>query len=80
MAAERPIAFALAVALIGLAAGRAAELPAQSGANAQPKKAKPPEAVQHCNIGGIPGIMAANGVCVRLSGYVSTGVEAGQIK
>jgi hypothetical protein len=33
-----------------------------------------------CNIGGVVGIVAANGVCVRLSGYVSAGFSAGHLK
>jgi hypothetical protein len=52
----------------------AAELPSQG------KKAKSPEAPKHCNIAGSPGVLAANGVCVRLSGYISAGFSAGQIK
>jgi hypothetical protein len=52
----------------------AAELPSQV------KKSKPAEAVKHCNIVGSPGVVAANGICVRMSGYVSAGFGAGQIK
>jgi hypothetical protein len=52
----------------------AAELPSQG------KKAKSPEALKHCNIAGSPGVLAASGVCVRLSGYISAGFNAGQIK
>jgi hypothetical protein len=71
-------AFAAAgLALSALAVGcDAAELPSQA------KKAKPQEAAaaKKCNIGGLTGIVAANGVCVRLSGSVSGGVGAGQLK
>jgi hypothetical protein len=74
MTVERCFAFALAVALLGAIAGQAAELPAQ---NAQSKKPKQAEAVRHCDIAGSPGILATNGVCVRMSGYFSTGVSVG---
>jgi hypothetical protein len=74
MTVERCFAFALAVALLGAIAGQAAELPAQ---NAQSKKPKQAEAVRHCDIAGSPGILATNGVCVRMSGYISTGVSVG---
>jgi hypothetical protein len=77
MALERCFAFALAVALLGAIAGQAAELPAQ---NTQSKKPKQAEPVKHCDIAGSPGIVAATGVCVRMSGYISTGVSAGQLK
>ena len=53
----------------------AAELPSQNN-----KRTKPPEALKHCNVAGYPGVQAANGVCVRLSGYISAGFNAGQIK
>jgi hypothetical protein len=65
--------FMAALTLAGSVAG--AELPSQNN-----KKTKPPEAVKHCNIAGYPGVQAANGVCVRLSGYISAGFNAGQIK
>jgi hypothetical protein len=71
------LAFALAAVLLGATIGEAAELPTQS---AQSKKPKQAEAVKHCDIAGLPGILAANGVCVRLSGYISSGFSAGQIK
>ena len=73
--------FRLALAALAFGAfalaGQAAELPAQV------KKAKPPESAQpvrKCNIGGIAGVVAANGVCVKLGGSVSTWFGAGQIK
>jgi hypothetical protein len=62
-----------ALALAGSVAG--AELPSQNN-----KKTKPPEGLKHCNVGGYPGVQAANGVCVGLSGYISAGFNAGQIK
>jgi hypothetical protein len=76
MTVERCFAFALAIALLGAIAGRAAELPAQNAQSKKPKQA----AVRHCDIAGSPGILAANGVCVRMSGYISSGVSVGQIK
>ncbi len=74
MAAERRIAFAILAILASLTALRAAELPSQT------KKPKPAEALKHCNVGGLPGVMAANGVCVRMSGYVSAGFGVGRVK
>jgi hypothetical protein len=65
--------FMAALTLAGSAAG--AELPSQSN-----KRTRPPEALKHCNVAGYPGVLAANGVCVRLSGYISAGFNAGQIK
>ncbi len=68
--------FLAALALGALvSAAEAAELPSSAK-----KTAKPPETAQgvrKCNVGGMPGVLAASGVCVRLSGYVSTQVGAG---
>jgi hypothetical protein len=81
MTLERRFAFALAAALIGAAVGQGAELPAQNAPdNALDKKPKHAEPTKLCNIAGVSGVQAANGVCVRFSGYVSSGVSAGQIK
>ena len=74
MAVKRSIACALAAIATGLSMASAAELPARS------KKPDPGEAVKHCDIAGSPGILAANGVCVRISGYISAGVGARQLK
>jgi len=71
-------ALIVAIVAASASAGRAAELPSQ------PKKPKPPpeaaQAMKKCNVGGITGVLAANGVCVKLGGYISTGVSVGQIK
>jgi hypothetical protein len=67
---------ALAFAAFTLA-GTAAELPAQVKKAKQPESAQP---VMKCNIGGIAGVVAANGVCVKLGGSISTEFNAGQIK
>ncbi len=74
MGVERRIAFALAALLAGVSIASAAELPARS------KKVKPAETVKHCDIAGSPGALAANGVCVRISGYISAGVGVRQLK
>ncbi len=74
MAVARPIAFAILAVLALPTALPAAELPSQT------KKPKPPEAVKHCNIAGATGVLAANGVCVRMSGSISTQFSAGQLK
>ena len=77
MTIERCFAFALVTALLGAIAGQAAELPARNAQSTKPKQAEP---VRRCDIAGSPGILAANGVCVRMSGYISSGVSAGQLK
>ncbi len=76
MIVRRWVAFALAAALFGAAAGQAAELPSQRGQANKPKKA---EAARTCDIAGNPGVLAANGVCVRLSGYISSQFTAGSL-
>ncbi len=76
MSVQRQVAFALVAALLGSAA-QAAELPSQRG---QPDKSKKAEYVTPCNVAGSPGIEAANGVCVRFSGYVSSRFGGGQLK
>jgi hypothetical protein len=77
MIVQRWVAFAVAAALLGAAAGQAAELPSQRGQTTKPKQAEP---AKKCDIAGAPGVLAANGVCVRLSGYVSSQFTAGQLK
>ncbi len=72
MRIDRPfIAFVIMLALMGATA--AAELPAQN------KKAKPPDPAKHCNVAGSPGILGPNGVCVRMSGYISAGFGGGPV-
>jgi predicted MFS family arabinose efflux permease len=74
MTVKRWLACALAAAVFGATAGQTAELPAQ---NKKPTKA---EAAKACDIAGNPGVLAANGICVRLSGYISSQFSAGQAK
>jgi len=76
MIVQRWVAFALGAVLFG-ASAEPAELPAQRG---QPGKSKKAEHVTPCNIAGVPGVLAADGVCVRLSGYVSSEFSASQRK
>jgi hypothetical protein len=71
----QPILVAVLTLLALPAALSAAELPSQNN-----KKTKPPEAVKHCNVAGSPGVLAANGVCVKLSGYISADFGAGRLK
>ncbi len=75
MIIQRSVAFALAGAVVAAIAGQAAELPSQRHAD-KPKQA---EAAKKCNVAGFPGVLASNGVCVRLSGYVSSQF-GGQLK
>jgi hypothetical protein len=74
MTVERWFACALSAALLLASAVQAAELPAQ---NNKPTKGEP---AKKCDIAGNPGVLAANGVCVRLSGYISSQFSAGQLK
>jgi hypothetical protein len=71
----------LAVAALALAAfafaAEGAELPSQVKKSAAHDSAA---AAKKCNIGGVTGVLAPNGVCVRLSGYVSTGFSGGTLK
>jgi hypothetical protein len=77
MIVQRWVAFALAAALCGATAAQAAELPSQRG---QTHKSKQAEPVKTCNVAGVRGILGAEGVCVRLSGYVSSQFGGGQLK
>jgi hypothetical protein len=67
-------ACALAAAVLGVTMGQAAELPAQ---NKKPTKAEP---ARTCDIAGNPGVLAANGVCVRFSGYISSQFSGGNLR
>ena len=76
MIVQRRVAFAFVAALLGATAAQAAELPSQRHAD-KPSQAEP---AKKCNVAGYPGVQAANGVCVRLSGYVSSQFGGGQLK
>jgi hypothetical protein len=65
---------ALTASFLVATAGQAAELPAQ---DKKPVKAEP---ARKCDIAGNPGVVAANGVCVRLSGYISSQVSGGNLR
>jgi hypothetical protein len=75
MIVQRRIGLVLVAALLGAAAAHSAELPSQRHSD-KPTQA---EAAKKCNIAGSPGVLAGNGVCVRLSGYV-TSQFGGQLK
>lgn len=73
MAAEpRRIVTALLAALASSTVLAAAELPSQA------KKPKQPEPVKRCNIGGSPGVQAANGICVKVGGSISAEFNFGR--
>ena len=76
MIIQRCVAFALATTIVTAGAARAAELPSQHHTD-KPAHA---EAAKKCNVAGFPGVQASNGVCVRLSGYVSSQFSGGQLK
>jgi len=62
----------LAIASAQVAAAQAAELPNMRAAPAAP--------VKKCNVGGMAGVVVpGSGACVKISGYVSGGVEAGNL-
>jgi hypothetical protein len=73
---QRRIIFHLVAALVSAAAVHAAELPSQRHTD----KTKGAEAAKKCNVAGSAGIVAGNGVCVKLSGYVTSQFGAGQLK
>jgi hypothetical protein len=77
MIVQRWVPFALAAALCGATAAQAAELPSQRG---QTHKSKQADAAKTCNVAGVRGVLGADGVCVRLSGYVSSQFGGGQVK
>ena len=77
MIIQRWVALALVGAVVAATAGQAAELPSQRG---QTDKSKKTKYVTPCNVAGSPGILAADGVCVRFSGYVSSKFGAGKLK
>ena len=70
----RPIAM-LAAALLFANPAFAAELP-----SGKKTKAAPTESQRRCNIGGVSGVLGANGICVHLGGYVSAGVGASPVR
>ena len=76
MIIHRRVAFALTGAVVAAIAGQAAELPSRRD---QRDKSKKTEYVTPCNVAGSAGVLASDGVCVRVSGYVSTQV-GGQLK
>ena len=76
MIVHRRIAFVLAAVFLGAAAVPAAELPSQRHID-KPKQA---ESAKRCNVAGSPGVLAGNGVCVRLSGYITSQFGGGQPK
>jgi hypothetical protein len=77
MIIQRRVIFALAGAIVAAIAGQAAELPSQRGHRDKVKKT---EYVTPCNVAGSVGVLAADGVCVRFSGYVSSQFSAGQLR
>ena len=77
MIIRRWVTWALVGAVVAATAGQAAELPSQRGQNDKSKKT---EYVTPCNVAGSPGVLAGNGVCVRMSGYVSSKFGASQLK
>lgn len=66
---------ATALAAMGLLVGRApaAELPNMKAAPA-------PQRAKVCNIGGMTGVLTAGGVCIKIGGYISAGVQAGNLR
>jgi hypothetical protein len=77
MIVQRWVVLAFGAALFGASAGQAAELPSQRGHANKPRQAEP---ARKCDIAGSPGVLAANNVCVKFSGYVSSEFSAGQLK
>ena len=61
--------------LAAVAAAQSAELPSRTA-----KPAKSDDKAQSCEIDGHKGIAISGGACMRISGYVSVGVTAGNVK
>ena len=74
MTADWWTTFVILAVLAFPAALPAAELPSQK------TKPRPAEALKHCDVAGSPGVLAANGLCVKVSGYVSGQFIAGRLK
>ena len=75
MIIQRCVAFALAATVLAATAAQAAELPSQR----HTRKPAQAQAVKKCNVAGFPGVQASDGVCIQLSGYVSSQF-VGQLK
>src|SRR5258708_1948510 len=73
MIVQRRIGFALLAAVLGATAVQAAELPSQRHSD-KPAQA---EAAKKCNVAGSPGVLAGNGGCLWLNGYVTAQVGGG---
>jgi hypothetical protein len=70
---RRSLALFLALAVASVSA-QAAELPNKRAAPAN-------DHVKKCNVGGMEGtVVAGTTICVKIGGYVSGGVEAGNLK
>jgi hypothetical protein len=65
------VLLALAITATSIVA-TAAELPTMR--SAQSKRA------QTCHVGGMTGVIAAGGVCIKVSGSVTAGVDMGSLK
>jgi hypothetical protein len=76
MIIQRRVALALATSVVTAIAAQAAELPSQRHTD-KPAQAA---AAKKCNVAGFPGVLAADGLCVRMSGYVSSQFGGGQLK
>jgi hypothetical protein len=65
---------------IGLVLGAGIAIAAQA-AELPNMKAAPTERVKKCNVGGMAGVVIpGTSTCVKIGGYVSGGVEAGDVK
>jgi hypothetical protein len=67
-------ALVLAAAFVCAHTVTAAELPSRNA-----KSTQPDQKVRDCMIDGERGVELPGGTCVRISGYVSSGVSAGTI-
>jgi hypothetical protein len=67
--------FALAAAFACAHSVWAVELPSRNA-----KSTKADQKARECTIEGEQGVELPGGGCVRISGYVSTGVSAGNVK
>ncbi len=64
------VALSLLAGMTFASAVAAAELPTL--------RSEPAKQARRCRVGGMEGYYVAGGVCLKVSGYVSAGVEAGK--
>jgi hypothetical protein len=68
----RRLALVGALSVIGAVIAQSAELPTM--------RAAPAKRAQTCHVGGMEGVLTAGGLCVKISGSITAGVDVGNLK